>query len=294
MTKLPDGARLEQGRGGLERLSLSSPEGEAHVYTHGANVTHFQPRGERPVLWLSARSQFEGGSPGKPIRGGVPLCFPWFGPRTDVADAPLHGVARLLPWTISGVERSSAGLRATLELRSNDYTRRYVPEGFALRVVLEVGRTLEMTLEVQNDAETPFRFAEAQHSYFAVGDARRIAITGLEGALYLDKTDGGARKTLDRAPLVLTGETDRVFPGVASALTISDPAWERRLLVERRGSATAVVWNPWTAKAKAMPDFGDDEWTEMVCVESANALENAVTLDPGGRHALVTTISVQR
>jgi glucose-6-phosphate 1-epimerase len=291
MVKLPEGSRLETGEGGLERLVLSTARAEAHVYRHGAHVTHFQPAGERPVLFLSRQSQF---AAGKPIRGGVPICFPWFGPKADDAAAPLHGFARLLEWALVSIEKDADGaLVATLELRSDEYTHRFLPHVFSVRMVVSAGRSLRLALAVHNHGDQPFRFAEALHSYFAVGDARQLRIAGLERARYVDKTDAGALKTLGDAPLTIAGETDRVFTGHAGRVAIEDPAWQRRIRVERTGSATAVVWNPWLAKAKAMPDFGDDEWTEMVCVESANALDDALTLPPGASHELTTTIAVE-
>ncbi len=294
MTTLPDGARLEAGPGGLERLVLAVADGKAHVYLQGANVAHFQPAGERPVLWVSERSQYQGGAPGKPIRGGVPLCFPWFGPKTDDREAPLHGVARLLPWSIAQVlPVASESLSAELVLASSEYTRRFFPHEFALRLGLSVGRTLRLELQVKNVGATAFRFEEALHTYFAVGDVRRVTISGLEGASYVDKTDAGVRKTLGPSPLTIAGETDRVFIGHSGPLTITDPSWRRSILLERRGSATAVVWNPWQAKALAMPDFGDDEWPGMLCLEAANALEGGVTLEPGAAHVLAATISVR-
>ena len=291
MTTLPEGARLESGRGGLQRLVLDGAGGEVHVYTHGANVTHFQPQGERPVLWLSAHSAFESGTPGKPIRGGVPICFPWFGPKPD---SPIHGVARLLEWRIAAVEVVGSGLRAVLTLGANDYTRAHFAGAFDLQLAVTADRTLGLELRVRNTGVEAFRFEEALHTYFAVGDVRRVTLSGLEGATYVDKTDGGARKTVGNEPLAFSAETDRVFPGVEGSITIHDPEWQRRVLVGRSGSRTAVAWNPWIAKAKAMPDFGDDEWTGMVCVESANALDDAVTLAPGAQHTLTTTIAVER
>lgn len=288
---LPDGARLGEGRGGLERLALATPEAEAHVYLHGAHLTHFQPLGEKPVLWLSERSAF---LPGKAIRGGVPICFPWFGPKADDAAAPIHGFARLARWSLATVEKGASGeLIAALELRSDEESRRSLPGAFLLRLTVAVGRALRMGLRVTNTGEQPFRFEEALHSYFAVGDVRRIAIGGLEGAAYVDKADGWARRTHGSAALRITGETDRVFCGRRGPITIEDPTWRRRLVVGRAGSATAVVWNPWQAKARAMPDFGDEEWTGMVCVESANAMDDALTLEPGSSHELVTTIEVR-
>jgi glucose-6-phosphate 1-epimerase len=291
VTTLPEGARLENGRGGLQRLVLRAAEAEAHVYTHGANVTHFQPKAERPVLWLSEQSAFEGGTPGKPIRGGVPICFPWFGPKPE---APVHGVARLLEWTVAGVEAVDGEMRASLTLASSDFTRVHFAFPFELQLAVTVGRSLALGLRVRNTGAEAFRFEEALHSYFAVGQIHRVSLTGLESTTYVDKTDGGARKTLGTEPLTFRGETDRVFPGVEGPITIHDPEWQRRIVVRRTGSRTAVVWNPWIAKAKAMPDFGDDEWTGMVCVEAANALGDALTLPPGAEHTITTTVTVER
>ncbi len=285
---LPEGAQLATGRGGLERLTLAAPEGEAHLYLHGAHLTHFQPRGERPILWVSEHSAF---SPGRPIRGGVPICFPWFGPKAHDEAAPIHGFARLSRWSLTAVERGASGeLMASLEMEASEDSRRFLPSAFRLRMTVTVSRVLRMALRVTNTGEAPLRFEEALHSYFAVGDVRRLAIGGLEGAAYVDKADGWARRTLGQAVLRITGETDRVFCGRRGPITIEDPVWRRRLVVTRAGSATAVVWNPWQAKAKSMPDFGDEEWTGMVCVESANAMDDAQTLEPGDSHELLTTV----
>jgi glucose-6-phosphate 1-epimerase len=287
---LPDGAKIVQGGGGLARLTLQAREGVAHVYLHGAHLTHFQPAGERPVLWLSAHSAF---AEGLPIRGGVPICFPWFGPKADEPAAPMHGFARLREWTLVSVEEAAGELSATLALAPDAETRRFFPHAFSLSVVYTVGRTLRMALTVGNEGASGFRFEEALHSYFAVGDVRRTRVEGLEGAAYVDKADAWTRKTLGAAPLVVTAETDRVFTGHAGPVTIEDAVWARRIDVERTGSATAVVWNPWVDKAKAMKDFGDGEWTGMICVESANAMENAVSVDPGSVHRLTTAIAVR-
>jgi glucose-6-phosphate 1-epimerase len=291
---LPDGVRLEKGSGGLERVTLSTPAGEGHVYLHGAHVTHFQPAGARPVFWVSRRSHFEGGRPGKAIRGGVPICFPWFGPRAGAPSAPAHGYARLLPWTLSGADVDDHGrVRATLRLEADDTTRGLYPHDFSATFRIAVGSQLTMELTVGNTGSTPMVFEEALHSYFAVGDARRIGITGLEGAPYLDKVEAFARKRGEAGPIAISAETDRVYPGALGTVTIVDPEWKRRIAVSKSGSATTVVWNPWIEKARAMPDFGDDEWPQMVCVESANAGDDQVTLAPGATHVITTTVAVE-
>jgi len=291
MERLPDGARIETGPGGLERLTLAAAAGEAHAFLHGGHVTHFQPRGRTPVLWVSRESRYERG---RPIRGGVPVCFPWFGPKAGAPDAPIHGFARIRPWTLGAVELEPDGrLRAVLELVSDDATRALFPHDLRVSLEVVVGRALSLALTVRNTGPSPFTFEEALHSYLAVSDVRECRVSGLEGAAFVDKTAAGARRPGEPAPIVVSAETDRVYLGTEAAVTVEDPGGARRIVVSKAASRTTVVWNPWVAKAKAMPDFGDDEWPGMLCVETANAAEDAVTLAPGASHTMTATIEVQ-
>jgi len=287
----PDGARLEKGPGGLDRLALHAAEGEALVYLQGAHVAHFQPKGEKPVLWMSAASRFEAG---KPLRGGVPICFPWFGPKAGSPDAPLHGFARILPWAVASVGREADGsLRAVLELSAEAAARGGFPRELSLSLAVTVSRSLRMELTVRNVDSAAVTFEEALHSYFAVSDVRQVRVRGLEGVTYVDKTAAMARRPGESEPIAIAAETDRVYLGTTGTVTIEDPGWRRRLVVGKSGSATTVVWNPWIAKAKAMPDFGDEEWTGMLCVETANAMDDTVTLAPGASHVMTATLEVQ-
>jgi glucose-6-phosphate 1-epimerase len=290
MERLPDGARLEKGQGGLERLVLSAPDGEAVVYLQGAHVAHFQPRGEKPVLWMSAESRFEAG---RPIRGGVPICFPWFGPKAGAPDAPLHGFARILPWTLRAIAPEADGrLRAVLDLPASAAARGGFPHELSLSLAVSVGRALRLELTAGNTDAAPRAFEAALHSYFAVSDVRQVRLHGLEQAAFVDKTAAMARKPAEGRPIAIESETDRVYLGTTGTVTIEDPGWRRRAVVGKSGSSTTVVWNPWVAKAKAMPDFGDDEWSGMVCVETANAMEDAVTLAPGATHVMTASLEV--
>jgi D-hexose-6-phosphate mutarotase len=239
---------------------------------------------------MSGESRFEAG---KPIRGGVPVCFPWFGPKAGSPEAPMHGFARILAWTVSAVTRGpDGGLRAVLELSAAASARGGFPHELALSLTLSVGRSLRMALAVRNLNGAPTTFEEALHSYFAVSDVRQVRIRGLEGVGYVDKTVAMARKPGETGPITIVAETDRVYTGTTGTVTIEDPGWRRRIVVSKAGSATTVVWNPWIAKAKAMPDFGDDEWTGMACVETANAGDDAVTLAPGASHVMTASIEV--
>jgi glucose-6-phosphate 1-epimerase len=287
----PDGASLEPGPGGLDRLRLEASEGEAHVFLHGGHVSHFQPKGERPVLWLSSESRFDRTHP---IRGGVPVCFPWFGPKPGAPEAPMHGFARILPWDLAGVAREPSGrLEARLELTPQAAARGGFGLELGLTLTLSVGRSLRLELAVHNAGAVPARFEEALHSYFAVSDVTRVRVLGLEGTSYLDKADAMTRKPGAAGPIAITAETDRVYLDTTASVTIEDPGWDRRVVIAKTGSATTVLWNPWVAKARAMPDFGDDEWPRMLCVETANAGEQALTLAPGSTHVMTATFGVE-
>ncbi len=277
------GVRLESGPGGLIRVAIATPQVSGQVYLHGAHVSQWQPQGEAPVLWMSGSSRFEAG---KPIRGGVPICFPWFGAKADDASAPGHGLARTHVWHASGIRQTADGeVVVELETLLLDY---------ALTYTVTFGRSLTMTLHVRNGAATARRFEAALHTYLTVGDARQVRLSGLAGATYIDKVDGGHRKVQGAEPIMFTQETDRLYLNTTSACVLEDPVLLRRIRVEKSGSHATVVWNPWIAKSAAMEDFGDDEWPGMCCIETANANDNAVTLAPGEDHSMTAAIHVTR
>lgn len=286
-----DGIRFEEDEHRLVRACINTPRAKASVYLQGAHVAAYQLAGGAPLLFMSGKSHFEAG---KPLRGGVPICFPWFGQKSDDASAPMHGLARLLPWAVESVTTETDGsVTLVLRLESTAETRAIWPFDFTLRHRVTVGTSLTMTLETTNTSDQPFTFEEALHTYFAVGDVRQVSIAGLAGVEYLDKTENLRRKVQDAQPIRITGETDRVYLNTRSTCVIDDPTLNRRIVVEKSGSDTTVVWNPWIAKAKAMPDFGDEEWPGMVCIETVNARENALSLAPGQRHEMQARIHVE-
>lgn len=289
--EIPNALRFEDAPGGLVRAVISTPAAEAVVYLHGAHVAHWTPRGQRPVLFISSKSLFV---PGKAIRGGVPVIFPWFGPRSDGQPGPMHGFARTTEWEVEGTRLLDDGkVEMALVLTPDDSTRGFGYNAFQLRFRVTVGSELRMQLEVRNNAKQPLTFEEALHSYFAVGDIHRASVSGLEGRTYIDKTDGFKRKELGNAPLRIAKETDAVYPSTNATCVINDPVWNRRIIVEKTGSDTTVVWNPWIEKTKSMSDMAADDWKEMLCVETANAGENAVHLPPGESHKMTASIHVE-
>jgi glucose-6-phosphate 1-epimerase len=242
------------------------------------------------VLFLSTRAAY---APGKAIRGGVPVIFPWFGPHPTDRQAPMHGVARSRPWRLASSGPGPGGaIVLELALEDDTATRTLWPSAFSLRYRVSVGDALELALEVVNTSPASFTFEAALHTYLAVGDIRAVGITGLENTTYIDKVDGMRRKRHGAEPLRITGETDRVFLGTCTRCVVDDRALDRRLSVDKTGSATTVVWNPWAAKAAGIADLEPDDWRRMVCVETANAADDAVTLEPGGRHVMTATLRV--
>ena len=286
---IPGALKFERGEGGLIRAAITTPQADAHVYLHGAHVTHYHPHQQAPLLFMSSKSLFEDG---KPIRGGVPVCFPWFGPKKDDPSAPAHGFARLREWTVESSAKADDGsVQLVLALASDEATRKWWLHDFRAKLTVTVGAELRMALEVQNTGSEPLTFEEALHTYFAVGDVRRVSVEGLEATDYLDKVGGLTKRNQGPNAVTFTGETDRIYLNTRATCVAHDPAGGRNISVAKDGSNATVVWNPWIAKAKAMPDFGDDEWPGMLCIETVNVGDFAVTVQPGQGHTMTAVVS---
>lgn len=270
------------GRGGLPMVQIQTPWSAAEIYLHGAGVTHFQLHGEPPLLFLSEQSRFEKDAP---IRGGIPIIFPWFGKPEGRASQ--HGFARIRSWELVEVSKQTDGsivvhliLPASTELLA-------IP----LDYYVTIGKTLTTELVVTNFSDREFHFENCLHTYFTVGDIQQVRVAGLQGVEYLDSLDGRARKLEMENAIRFTGEVDRVYLNTPHAVEIHDAALRRVIRVAKEGSASTVVWNPWLAKAKAMPDFGASEYQRMVCVESGNCAANALHLAAGHESRLKVNLS---
>ena len=288
--ELPGLATFSRHSDGLPVLDVTTGLGQARLFLQGAHLAAWQPVGHAPVLFLSESSHF---SRGKAIRGGVPVIFPWFGPHPGQPAAPPHGFVRTADWLVETLEISpDQTVTVVLRIEDSPASRAIWPHPFALRYRVSIGATLQLALEIKNRGISPCIFEEALHTYLAVSDARNVLLTGLAGTVFIDKVDGFTRKPHHSEPLTFAGETDRVFLETTAPCIVDDPALHRRIVIEKTGSATTVVWNPWQEKARALPDFGDEEWTRMLCVETANAADNAITLDAGATHTMTARLSL--
>ena len=281
---------LEETEDGLAKAVISLDGVAGELYLQGAQLTAWQLSNERPVLFTSPRSAF---APGRAIRGGIPIIFPWFGPGRHGPSAPQHGFARTATWHLDGVETAgSESLTLTLSLGEGDVNSPFWPEAFRAIYTVTFARTLSLCLTVQNRAMHPILFEEALHTYLAVSDITAIAISGLVGATYIDKTEAGRRKPQTAALVTIGAETDRVYLDTSARCVLEDRGWRRQIVIEKIGARSSVVWNPWAEKAAAMADLGDPAWRGMVCVEAGNIADDQLRLAADGEHQMSVAISV--
>ncbi len=276
--------RFVPGCGGFPKLAVTTAWSTAELYLHGAHVTHFQKPGEPPLLFLSEQSRYEAGLP---IRGGIPIIFPWFGKPAD--KAAQHGFVRNRSWHLKAIATPASGI-ISVQLALPPCPE-LGNDAIAVEYVVTFGENLSAELLVTNHSTQPYAFENCLHTYFTVGDINKIKVVGLQGVDYLDSLDRHQRKTETSDAIAFTGEVDRTYISTSQTAEIHDAALRRVIRVEKTGSHSTVVWNPWIAKAKAMPDFGDDEYQRMVCVESGNVAENQINLAPGGVSSLKIKLS---
>jgi glucose-6-phosphate 1-epimerase len=286
--EIPGIVKLVEGRAGLPAVRIQSPEVSGEVYLHGAHVTSWKPAGAEEVLFVSSKAKWQNGTA---IRGGVPVCFPWFAERADDAKSPAHGLVRTKAWQLEAITHADSNVTVALSTSADTETKRSWLGNFHLLFCATFGEQLRLELIVTNHGDLPFRFEEALHTYYRVGNVETTRVQGLNGVTFIDKTAGKKEKS-QHGKLQFSGETDRVYRRTSSAVEIEDPAMRRRILISKEDSRDTVVWNPWSAKAKTMGDLGADDWRQFLCVETCNVGDNAVTLGEAQAHTMSALISV--
>jgi len=273
------------GRGELPMLEVTTQWSTAEIYQHGAHVTHFKRKDQPPLLFLSQCSRF---AENQPIRGGIPVIFPWFGPREGMAQ---HGFARVKAWDLKEFAPAPDG-SVSVRFRLPDCPEASAFPPFTADYIVTVDQALTLQLVVTNSSrDEPFTFENCLHTYFEVGDIRAVSISGLKGSSYLDKVANFSRKTEMEEAIRISSEVDRIYLDTTGPVEIRDTRLGRRVRVEKSGSASTVVWNPWMVKAQQMPDFGNEEYERMLCVESGNVASNSIKLPPGESSTLLVKLS---
>lgn len=283
---IADVAHVAPGKGGLPKVRITTPVADGEMYLHGAQVTSWKPAGAEEVIFLSKHAQWHEGIA---IRGGIPICFPWFRAKADDPKAPAHGFVRTKAWSLESVASEGDSVTVVMSTVSDDDTRRWWPADFRLVHRATFGPELKLELTVTNAGAAAIRFEEALHTYHKVGHVKDIRVRGLDGVAYLDNADSNRQKT-QHGELVLTKQTDNAYLNTQAAVELDDDELKRRIRLSKENSSTTVVWNPWRQGAKSLADLGNDEWQQMVCVEASNVLGFAVELAPGQLHTMTATI----
>lgn len=279
-----DGVRFENGPDDVIFIQVSTPQATAQVSLYGAQIMSYQPTGaEHDMLFMSPMSRY---GVGNSIRGGVPICWPWFGNDPNGTGRPAHGFARNNFWQLEAVETLDDGaVRLYMSLPDILGHRDMWHSDCSLNAEITIGEKLQIQLTTHNHDDESFVISQALHTYFRIGDISDIHIRGLDDFHYLDKTDDFDQK-LQQGDIRFDCETDRIYLHSPEQLFIEDEQMHRRVVVESHGSETTVVWNPWT-KADDIHDLREDAYRSFVCVETANAADDSIELAPGESHTLL-------
>ena len=275
---------------GFVYAEINNARAHATVSTYSGQLLSYRPKDrQEDLLFVSDKAYYEAG---KAIKGGIPVCWPWFGPDPENRGRPAHGFVRNRQWQVSGSESLADGsTKIILSITDSEATRALWPHPFQLDIEITVGDTLRVELVTHNTGNDSITISQALHSYFRVGDITSVSVLGLDGINYIDKANDSARKT-QAGPLTISSEVDRIYIDTSGDLTIDDASLERKISIASSGCSTAVVWNPWVNIAASMADLGDDDYLQMLCVETANAGPETVTITAGDCYRLSAEYSI--
>lgn len=273
--------RFRRETGGLILFDLNTPAFGACFSLQGGQLLSFQRHDQRPLLWLSEQALMQ---PGKAIRGGIPLCWPWFGPAPDGSGRPAHGFARNLPWRLTSVLTEDNSWVVRFQLSDSADTRALWPHSFEASLTYQLGRTLRIDFCVVNLDPAPFSMSYAFHSYFPVDDIRQAEVLGLNGCDYYDQLQS-MRFLRQQGPVRFDAECDRIYVDTAGEYLLRDGASGAELQIQTENCHSAIVWNPWVEKSQRLSDLADSAYQHMLCVECGNVNGNSIVVPAGGAHA---------
>lgn len=274
-----------EGQGGLPFIQVQTDKAQALISVYAGQVLSFKPNNQdADLMFLSTKAYYQ---VGKAIKGGVPICWPWFGADPEGKGRPAHGFVRNRMWEVIETRLGPAGeVTVTLGLNDTPETQAIWPYSFQLRLVVTIGDTLKLALITHNTGDQAFTITQAFHTYFSVKDIHHATVSGLDGSSYLDKVDAGKQKQ-QSGDVKIDSEVDRIYLNVSNDLIIQDAALNRQIAIKSQGSQTAVVWNPWEKIAKEMADLLDDDYLRLLCVETTNAATDTILIQPGNQFSLI-------
>ena len=274
----------------LAFITISNKYADADICLYGAHVTHFKPHRTMDILWMSPESNFQEGSP---IRGGIPICFPWFGPHKTDSEKPMHGFARLMYWDVLEITTQKTGeTLVRLQLCSSEKTKVYWNQEFCAEITIIIGKKLSTTLKITNTSTEAFEYSAALHSYFNLSSLENISIEGLQNTKFHDQLE--QNDSIQESPVleILKAETRHYYDTEATC-TINDSIYRRRISVAKAGSKITTIWNPGEETCIAIDDMPDDAFYTFVCVEAVNAFNHTINLAPGEVHKTSTIIGIE-
>jgi len=282
---------IVEGKGGFPVIEVNNEKAKARISVYSGQVISFQPAGEpQDILFLSESAYYK---TGKAMKGGVPICWPWFGPDPEGKGRASHGFVRNRMWNLLSVEATPSGeTKVKLGVSADEETQKVWPYSFELVIEIVVGAQLAVSLNTQNTGDEAFSITQALHTYFTIGDVNKVRVTGLDNAPYIDKVDGGTEKT-QHGDITVSEEVDRVYTKVKPKLTIEDEALGRRIQISSTNSHTAIVWNPWKEISTNMADLEDQDYQRFICVETANAADEVVEVAPESDYTMKAVYTVE-
>ena len=268
-------------------LKIDHPLASASIAQQGAHLIEWTPAGHAPVLYVSPTALFQ---KGKAIRGGVPICWPWFGPHPSDATMPAHGLVRGRPWQLVSHHEDETGAHLTYRFVASEETTTLWPQPFSLILEMHLGKELQLSLHTENTGTSAFPLTSALHTYLAVSDLRTVTVKGLDGVPYHEAITQPPDH-LQSGDVIIDREVDRIY-ATGGPLVLHDPTCGRKIVVRSAGSQSCVVWNPWTEKSKSLTDLPDEDYLRFLCLETTNAGADVITLAAGESHTLTVNISV--
>lgn len=289
--RVADQLKFVTGKGGLPFIVIRNQSATALISLHGGQIVSYKPIAEEAdMLFLSSKSSYEDG---KAIRGGIPVCWPWFGPDPKGLQRPNHGFVRSHLWKVLSAATTDTETKVSLQFIESQKKEKTWKQPFTLKLEFTIGKTLGLEMISHNTGDSPFSITQAFHTYFQVGDINQVQVLGLAGCAYFDKLDQGKEKTQTGA-VTIAEEVDRIYMNVDNLLTVIDPVFKRRIEIASQHCKTGVVWNPWQKTSRKMADLNNQDYKHFVCVETGNIAFDLIKIPPGGEHSLLTNFKILR